>query len=386
MKKKLSLIIWICLCPLLNAQVLDHVLKDLAGKPIHLSRDFLGKVVLVVNTASLCGATPQYEGLQALQDKYQAQGFSVLALPSNDFGEQEPGSALEIATFCKNNYHINFPISEKVTVSGASSPPFVQTLVSGHQDPKLNGPIKWNFEKFLIDRDGNLIERFGTQVEPEDEKIVGKIETLLALDPVGITNYLGRDVATTMHWKGAPWLIRGSRETEEATEKMLEALDVKPNQTVCDLGAGNGYHTLKIAEKVGSKGIVYAVDVQPEMLDMLGKRANEAKLGNIKTIVNQYYNTGLPSNCVDLMLLCDVYHEFSHPVHMLNDIHRALAPDGELVMVEFRAEDTAVPIKKDHKMSEVQIMKELTANGFELSRRYDALPWQHMLVFKKTKE
>ena len=186
-----------------------------------------------------------------------------------------------------------------------------------------------------------------------------------------------------MHWKGAPWLIRKRREAEESTANMIKALKIKPGQTLCDLGAGNGYHTLKMAELTGPEGLVYAVDIQPEMLDMLKKRATEAKIHNIKRVVNKFYNTGLPESSIDLLLMCDVYHEFSHPEHMLNDIYKSLKPDGKLALVEFRKEDNTVPIKEDHKMSAVQVIEEMEANGFTLSRRFDELPWQHLLIFKK---
>jgi len=195
------------------------------------------------------------------------------------------------------------------------------------------------------------------------------------------TVYEGRVIAQTMHWQGAGWLIRNKREREEATTRMREELGVKPGMTVCDLGSGNGYHTLPIAEKVGPEGKVYAVDIQPEMLDLLRQRAEGRSLDNIDCIVNTPLDPKIPAGTCDLILLVDVYHEFSHPAEMLAGIRRALKPDGLVVLVEFRAEDETVPIKPEHKMSKAQIVKELGLNGFKLVREFDGLPWQHMMFF-----
>jgi ubiquinone/menaquinone biosynthesis C-methylase UbiE len=153
--------------------------------------------------------------------------------------------------------------------------------------------------------------------------------------------------------------------------------------TVCDLGSGNGYHTLPIAEKVGPEGKVYAVDIQPEMLDLLRQRAEGRSLDNIDCIVNTPLDPKIPAGTCDLILLVDVYHEFSHPAEMLAGIRRALKPDGLVVLVEFRAEDETVPIKPEHKMSKAQILKELGLNGFKIAREFDGLPWQHMMFFGK---
>lgn len=193
--------------------------------------------------------------------------------------------------------------------------------------------------------------------------------------------YEGRVIAQTMHWQGAGWLIRNKREREEATTRMREELGVKPGMTVCDLGSGNGYHTLPIAEKVGPEGKVYAVDIQPEMLDLLRQRAEGRSLENIECIVNTPLDPKIPADSCDLILLVDVYHEFSHPAEMLAGIRKALKPDGLAVFVEFRAEDEAVPIKPEHKMSKAQLLKELGLNGFKLVREFDGLPWQHMMFF-----
>ncbi|MFO1486135.1 MAG: class I SAM-dependent methyltransferase [Verrucomicrobiaceae bacterium] len=202
--------------------------------------------------------------------------------------------------------------------------------------------------------------------------------------PPALTEYMGRQIAQTMHWKGAEWLMRRVREREEASTRMREELQVKPGMAVCDMGCGNGYHTIPLAEMVGETGKVYAVDVQPEMIEMLKTNIESKGLKNITPIVGLYHDPKLPPNSCDMILLVDVYHEFSHPVQMLAGMRAALKKDGLLVLVEFRSEDDTVPIKPEHKMSKAQINKEMNANGLTLKREFDGLPWQHLMFFGKT--
>ncbi len=200
--------------------------------------------------------------------------------------------------------------------------------------------------------------------------------------PPALTHYMGREIAQTMHYLGAEWLTRDTRENEERAELMLANLGVKPGMTVCDMGCGNGYHSLKLAKMVGPEGKVLGVDIQREMLQFLTERAEKAGITNVTPIHGSPIDPHLPAGQVDLILCVDVYHEFSHPEHMLAAMRQALAPSGRLVLVEFRAEDPAVPIKPLHKMSKKQINKELTANGFKLVKEFDELPWQHMMFFE----
>lgn len=202
--------------------------------------------------------------------------------------------------------------------------------------------------------------------------------------PPALTEYLGRQIAQTMHWKGAEWLMRRVREQEEGPSKMREQLQVKLGMVICDMGCGNGYHTLPLAQMVGEKGKILAVDVQPQMIEMLRQNIERQGLKNIEPIQGLYHDPKLPPNTCDLILLVDVYHEFSHPVQMLTSMCAALKPEGQLVLVEFRAEDDTVPIKPEHKMTKDQITKEMNANGFELKRQYDGLPWQHLMFFGKS--
>ena len=204
--------------------------------------------------------------------------------------------------------------------------------------------------------------------------------------PPALKTYMGRTVARTMHYAGAPWLIRGTRENEEHCSKLLKALGIEEGQTVCDMGCGNGFYALQLAGVVGEKGKVLGVDIQPEMLRLLDIRAKEAGIENVEAIQGTLIDPGLPEGKVDLVLLVDVYHEFSHPVHMLAAIRKSLKPDGRVALAEFRAEDPKVPIKPLHKMSKKQIMKEFPANGFELVSEYEELPWQHLMFFRRARD
>jgi ubiquinone/menaquinone biosynthesis C-methylase UbiE len=190
---------------------------------------------------------------------------------------------------------------------------------------------------------------------------------------------MGREIAQTMHFTGAPWLVRESRQREEDCRLLLEALDVRPGQTICDLGCGNGFYTIELARRVGPRGTVYAVDIQPEMLRMLAEQAAREGLANIRPVLGTAVDPRLPAAAVDMVLCVDVYHEFSHPAAMLARIRESLAEDGRLVLAEFRGEDAAVPIKPLHKMTKAQIRAELEPSGFAVVREFDRLPWQHLV-------
>lgn len=201
--------------------------------------------------------------------------------------------------------------------------------------------------------------------------------------PEGREVYMGRRIAQTMHYLGAEWLIRDEREREERCSMMLTNLGIKTGMTICDMGCGNGFHTLPMAQMTGNKGVVYGVDVQSEMLSFLRERMEEQGIENVIPILGSFHNPRLPTETIDMILLVDVYHEFSHPEEMLAAMRKSLKPDGVIVLVEYRAEDPDVPIKKLHKMSKDQINLELEANGFKLVKEFDELPWQHMMFFGK---
>ncbi len=201
--------------------------------------------------------------------------------------------------------------------------------------------------------------------------------------PPAVDEYRGRKIAQTMHYLGADWLTRESREREEDCSTMLEALGIKPGMKVCDLGCGNGFYTLKLAEMVGEKGEVWAVDIQQEMLRLLEDRAKKQGVKNIKPVLGSVVDPRLPAGKMDLILCVDVYHEFSHPAPMLAAMRKALSPEGRVALVEFRQEDPEVPIKELHKMSKRQILKEWEPSGFKLVGQFDKLPWQHLMFFSR---
>jgi glutathione peroxidase len=156
----------------------DFKVKDIKGGDVDLS-SYKGKVLLIVNVASKCGATPQYDPLQALHAKYAGKGLVVLGFPANNFGAQEPGTDAEIADFCTSNYSVEFPMFSKVSVKGDDKAPLFTYLTSA-ENPDKQGDIGWNFEKFLIGKDGKLIRRFATRVQPDDATVVAAIEEALA--------------------------------------------------------------------------------------------------------------------------------------------------------------------------------------------------------------
>lgn len=161
-----------------NKSVLDFKMRDIDGKDVKLNK-YKGDVLLVVNVASKCGYTPQYEGLQATYAKYKDKGFSVLGFPANNFGSQEPGTATEIKEFCTSKYHVTFPMFAKISVKGDDQDSLYKFLTDKETNPDFAGDIKWNFTKFLIDRKGKVVARFEPKVKPDGEEVNAAIEKYL---------------------------------------------------------------------------------------------------------------------------------------------------------------------------------------------------------------
>ena len=207
--------------------------------------------------------------------------------------------------------------------------------------------------------------------------------TVKSGDPNGINKwYMGRQIAQVMSHFGIGWLERQEREQEENTTQLLKNLAVQPGMAIADIGAGSGYHSTLLSNMVGN-GKVYAVDVEPEMIAYLNERIKREGKKNIIPVLSTEKAVSLPANSMDMMLLVDVYHEFSFPYEMTRSMLEALKPGGKLVLVEFRAEDPNVPIKTIHKMSQQQAVKELKAAGFSFEKNISNLPWQHCLIFRK---
>ena len=199
----------------------------------------------------------------------------------------------------------------------------------------------------------------------------------------GPKTYMGRVIAPVMTYEGAEWLIRPEREQEEQPEAMIDALKIREGETVADVGAGVGYTSLRLARRVGPKGLVLATDLQPEMLRMLAANMKEAGVKNIKPVRCTPTDPKLPEEQVDLILMVDVYHECVDPEATLKGLRKALKPGGRLVLVEFRGEDPEVPIKPEHKMTVAQVRREIEPQGFAFKEKFDFLPWQHIIVFEK---
>ena len=194
--------------------------------------------------------------------------------------------------------------------------------------------------------------------------------------------YMGREIAYVMGYQGIGWLERSEREKEENVSRLIENMNIKINDIIADIGAGSGYHVFRMAP-LAKKGLVYAVDIQVEMLTAIEKTKESIKVKNVETILGSEKSVYLPKNSIDKILMVDVYHEFNFPEEMISSMKNALKPNGQLFLIEYRGEDSKVPIKKIHKMTEKQAVKEMESAGFKLKKNIDNLPWQHCMVFEK---
>ena len=211
---------------------------------------------------------------------------------------------------------------------------------------------------------------------------------LLFLSPLaaqGVHPVTGRHIAGVMSAAGSSWLDRPEREEEEHPDQALQAIGIRRGMVVADVGAGSGVMTFKMAKLVGPSGKVYAVDIQPEMLEILQTRAQRDKVTNVQTVLDTVSDPKLPAGAIDLILLVDVYHEFSQPQAMLDHMREALKPNGRLVLLEYRKEDPTVPILPDHKMSVSEVKAEVEPEGFQFDQVIEVLPRQHIIIFRPRK-
>jgi 2-polyprenyl-3-methyl-5-hydroxy-6-metoxy-1,4-benzoquinol methylase len=193
--------------------------------------------------------------------------------------------------------------------------------------------------------------------------------------------FMGREIAHVMGYQGASWLERESREKEERTDVLIQLLQLKKGLAIADIGAGTGYLSRRMAEKVGANGVVYAVDVQPEMMGKIKLLAK--KHLNIQPVLSQVDDVKLAENSIDMAIMVDVYHELEYPFETVQSLLKALKPQAQLILVEYRAEDDKVKIKEIHKMSETQIIKELTIHPLKWQKTIHSLPLQHIVIFTK---
>ncbi len=216
--------------------------------------------------------------------------------------------------------------------------------------------------------------------KPADKPIY---ETRANHDPEGTGKfYLGREIAHVMGYAGASWLERPGRVEEEQPDKVVAEMKLKPTDVVADVGAGTGYFSFRIS-RVVTQGKVYAVDIQPEMLNVIEQRKQKLKAENVVGVRSTEKEVKLPDNSVDVVLMVDVYHEFEFPYEMMQSIKRALKPGGRIVQIEYRGEDPDVQIKRTHKMTVAQARKEMEFVGLAWKETKSFLPQQHFLVFEK---
>jgi ubiquinone/menaquinone biosynthesis C-methylase UbiE len=194
--------------------------------------------------------------------------------------------------------------------------------------------------------------------------------------------YMGREIAGVMSFEGVDWLERNSRMQEEQTALAIKKLPINKKSVVADVGAGSGFYTFKIAERVPS-GKVYAVEIQDDAITYLQQKSRALKLNNVAVIKGSAMGPNLPENAIDLVIMVDVYHELEYPREFLDSLKKALKPDGKLLLLEYKAEDPTIGIKAVHKMTVAQVQRELGASGYHLVQRGDFLPLQHFLVFEK---
>jgi ubiquinone/menaquinone biosynthesis C-methylase UbiE len=210
----------------------------------------------------------------------------------------------------------------------------------------------------------------------------GYVSTPASTDGIG-KRYMDREISGVMGWQGAAWLERDKREREKRTDLLLEALALQPGMVVADVGAGTGYLSRRMAPLVVPGGKIIALDLQPEMVNMLQAAVNRSGLKQIEVKQSSVDNIKLPKNSIDMAIMVDVYHELAYPYEVMVSILQALKPRGRLVFVEYKAEDTRVPIKPLHKMSEAQIKREAGIFALDWERTVSTLPWQHVVVFRK---
>ena len=197
--------------------------------------------------------------------------------------------------------------------------------------------------------------------------------------------YMGREIALVMTFHAAPWLERSEREEEERLSTLVSHLGLKPGMVVADIGAGSGVISLMMAHEVGEKGKVLAIDIQQEMLDLLGDKIKNADIKNVELVLGTEKSPKLKESSIDLAIMVDVYHEFAYPYEMTLELAKALKPGGRIAFVEYRREDPQVPIKLVHKMTEAQVKKEISqpAFGLKWKETIDKLPRQHIVVFER---
>lgn len=226
-----------------------------------------------------------------------------------------------------------------------------------------------------------LLSACGVVAATTDTNAIYQIKALHSPDGIG-KFYQGREIAKVMGHTEALWLERPSREVEEQPQKLVDALNLQPTDVVADIGAGTGYLSFRIAKKI-PLGKVLAVDIQPEMLDIIEFLKQENNITNVEAILGTINNPNLPENTIDLAIMVDAYHELSHPYEIMVKIVKSLKANGRVVLVEYRRENPFIAIKGLHKMTQKQAIKEMSAVGLQWIETKSFLPSQHIMIFGK---
>ncbi|MGA7932683.1 MAG: class I SAM-dependent methyltransferase [Kovacikia sp.] len=251
------------------------------------------------------------------------------------------------------------------------------------QSPALAGPhplVQNGLQPLSLQPSALISHRFSFLPSADLEPIY---QERVVHSPDGIGKfYQGREIAQVMGHLGAAWLERPTREFEEQPQELINALNLKPTDVVADIGAGTGYFSFRISPFV-PQGKVLAIDIQPEMLEILDSINQENRLSNVEMVLGTETNPNLKPSSINLALIVDAYHEFEYPREMMQAIVQALKPDGRVVLVEYRGENPFVPIKALHKMTQKQVCKEMAVVGLSLQESKNLLPQQHVMVFGK---
>lgn len=260
----------------------------------------------------------------------------------------------------------------------------LQKIVNTHRPPKLTKIFPLFVSILFLLNHAATSPQSESQSEIDPTRPTSTLYTQQPRSRDGIGKiYMGREISQVMGHLGAEWLERPERQREEMPNRLIQLLKLKEGDVVADIGVGTGYIARRISPEIGDTGIIYGVEIQQEMLDILAVKMAEVGIKNIKGVLGTITDPKLPPNSVDLVIMVDVYHEFSHPYEMMQNICHGLKTGGRVVFVEYRAEDPTVLIKPLHKMTELQVIKEATPHPLSWVETLDELPQQHVVIFEK---
>ena len=311
------------------------------------------------------------------------QEFGTVA-PDDSLSEKHgfgPGDVREIGEAVAGHYKVKLP-EETEFDTPRELAAIIDGLIAGQNAPEVAQPVAEH------DAGQDADDHAGADADADTEANRLKPDPLYTKvkphhDGIGKV-FLGREISQIMGHQAAGWLERPEREREERTDIAVKALKLKPGEVVADIGCGTGYYASRMAKEVGPDGLIYGVEIQQEMLDLLAKYMKAVGVTNVKGHMGEPDNPKLPAESCDMIIMVDVYHEFEFPYEMMRHMIKALKPGGRMVFIEYRKEDPTVMIKVCHKMSQAQVKKEVAVHPeLEWVETFDGLPTQHLIVFKK---